>query len=271
MLSTYFEAFAAGLKTGDPASIFVTAPVLADSAFIPLGSLSLLEEEYRASSLPDDLEGMQAILRSLAQTGSPEAEALLEEAMNHSDRAIRATAARALGRLRGEEVDSPPDPSVADIRVDWPALAELGPRPRLIFETEKGTVTIELDAESAPLTVQTIVGFARDGLYDGTIFHRVIPNFVAQGGDFSRKDGSGGPGFAIKSEFTTIAYQRGVLGMASSGKDTEWSQFFLTHSMQPHLEGGYTSFGWVVDGMDVVDRLYEEDQIVSARVEPGRP
>ena len=129
---------------------------------------------------------------------------------------------------------------------------------------------MELDAESAPLTVQTIMGFARDGLYDGTIFHRVIPNFVAQGGDFSGNDDAGGPGSAIRSEFTTIAYQRGVLGMARGGKDTEWSQFFFTHSMQPHLEGGYTAFGWVVEGMDVVDRLYEEDRIVTARVEPDR-
>jgi peptidylprolyl isomerase len=118
------------------------------------------------------------------------------------------------------------------------------------------------------LTVQTIAGFAQEGLYAGVPFHRVVPNFVAQTGDFARQDGFGGPGFAIRSEFTLIPYRRGVLGMASAGKDTEGSQFFITHSLQPHLDGGYTSFGWVVEGMDIVDRLYEEDRIVSARIEP---
>jgi peptidylprolyl isomerase len=137
----------------------------------------------------------------------------------------------------------------------------------MILETEKGTVTLVLDSEAAPLTVQTIAGFAQEGLYDDTPFHRVVPNFVVQGGDFSRQDGFGGPGFSIRSEFTQIPYVRGVLGMASAGKDTEGSQFFVMHSMAPHLDGGYTAFGWVESGMDVVDRLYEEDRIVSARVE----
>ena len=110
---------------------------------------------------------------------------------------------------------------------------------------------------------------ARRGFYDGVPFHRVVPNFVAQTGDFARQDGFGGPGFAIRSELTLTPYHRGVLGMASAGKDTEGSQFFITHSVQPHLGGGYTSFGWVVEGMDVIDGLYEEDRILSARVDPG--
>ena len=99
----------------------------------------------------------------------------------------------------------------------------------------------------------------------------MVPNFVVQGGDFTRRDGYGGPGFEIRSEFTETPFLRGVLGMASSGKDTEGSQFFITHSMQPHLGGAYTAFGWAEDGMDVVDLLYQEDLIVSARVEPGSP
>ena len=98
----------------------------------------------------------------------------------------------------------------------------------------------------------------------------MVPNFVVQGGDFARRDGFGGPGFSIRSEFTQIPYRRGVLGMASSGKDTEGSQFFIMHSMAPHLDGGYTAFGWVESGMDVVDRLYVEDRILTARVEPDR-
>jgi peptidylprolyl isomerase len=145
----------------------------------------------------------------------------------------------------------------------------LGSRPRLILDTEKGRIVLVLDAESAPLTVQTIAGFAQEGKYDGIPFHRVMPNFVVQGGDFARGDGFGGPGFSIRSEFTQTPYLRGALGMASSGKDTEGSQFFITHSMQPHLDGGYTVFGWVEEGMDAVDLLYEEDLILASSVEPG--
>jgi peptidylprolyl isomerase len=187
--------------------------------------------------------------------------------------ALRNAAADALSALTGAEIEAPGAPDeLADAgrQVDWEALAALGPRPKLILETGKGRVTLVLDAESAPLTVQTIAGFAQEGLYDDTPFHRVVPNFVVQGGDFSRQDGFGGPGFSIRSEFTEIPYRRGVLGMASSGKDTEGSQFFITHSMAPHLDGGYTAFGWVESGMDVVDVLYEEDRILTARVEPDR-
>jgi peptidylprolyl isomerase len=153
--------------------------------------------------------------------------------------------------------------------IDWGYLAGLGTDPRLILETGRGTVVVRLDPEEAPLTVQTIARLAQEGRYDGVPFHRVVPNFVVQGGDFTSRDGFGGPGFTIRSEFTLIPYRRGVIGMASAGKDTEGSQFFITHSMQPHLDGGYTSFGWVVEGMDAVDRLLVGDRIVRARIASG--
>ncbi|MBT8397489.1 MAG: peptidylprolyl isomerase [Gemmatimonadetes bacterium] len=248
MVAPYFQAFKAGLETGDPSAVFIAAPALADSAFLPLGSMELLVSEYGKLSPPDDLESMQAIERAISAITGEEEE----------------------GNDPGPVTEQETEEDAQARRLDWEALAGLGPRPRLILETEKGTVTLVLDTESAPLTVQTIAGFAIDGLYDGTPFHRVVPNFVIQGGDFARRDGFGGPGFSIRSEFTQIPYRRGVLGMASSGKDTEGSQFFIMHSMAPHLDGGYTSFGWVESGMDVVDRLYAEDQILSARVEPDR-
>jgi peptidylprolyl isomerase len=210
---------------------------------------------------------MQAILSALGETGVLELEPFLLDASRSPDPQLAAAATRALAGLRGEEVAPSHGVSPAEKRVDWGALARLGSRPRLVLETEKGSVVLVLDTESAPLTVQTIAGFAQEGRYDGVPFHRVVPNFVVQGGDFARKDGYGGPGFSIRSEFTETPYLRGVLGMASSGKDTEGSQFFITHSMQPHLDGGYTVFGWVVEGMDVVDLLYEEDVITTARVE----
>ncbi|MFH1763357.1 MAG: peptidylprolyl isomerase [Gemmatimonadota bacterium] len=278
-VALYYEAFVNGLRTGDPAAGFICAPVLSDSLFLPLGSLAVLQDEYGKLAPPEDLEAMQAILGAIGFTGAPEAEEFLRRELNGPEGALRGAAAQALSALMGEtgeagetggEVDATEEASGSGRQVDWEALAALGARPRLILETEKGTVTLVLDAESAPLTVQTIAGFAQEGLYDDTPFHRVVPNFVVQGGDFSRQDGFGGPGFSIRSEFTQIPFQRGVLGMASSGKDTEGSQFFITHSMAPHLDGGYTAFGWVESGMDVVDALYEEDRILTARVEPDR-
>ena len=154
------------------------------------------------------------------------------------------------------------------VGIDWEYLAARGAAPRLLLETERGEVIVRFLTEEAPLTVQTILRLAEAGSYDGVAFHRVVPNFVAQGGDFERQDGMGGPGFAIRSEFTRIAYERGVIGMASAGKDTEGSQFFITHSMQPHLDGRYTAFGHVVSGMDAVDSIAEGDRVIRATVLP---
>jgi cyclophilin family peptidyl-prolyl cis-trans isomerase/HEAT repeat protein len=268
-VAEYFRVFSDGLRTGDPSTIFVSAPALADSAFLALGSLDLLMAEYEKLQLPDGLEGKQAILRSIGATGALEAEEFLRSASMETNEGLRAAGVDALAQLTGQEVEVAVEAEESGRTVDWAALRALGPMPRLILETEKGTVTLVLDTESAPLTVQTIAGFAQEGLYDDTPFHRVVPNFVVQGGDFAREDGFGGPGFSIRSEFTRIPYARGVLGMASSGKDTEGSQFFITHSMARHLDGGYTAFGWVESGMDVVDILYEENRILTARVEPG--
>ena len=125
---------------------------------------------------------------------------------------------------------------------------------------------IELDTEAAPQTVQSFTRSAREGRYDGVPFHRVVPNFVAQGGDYFRGDGWGGPSTPIRSEFPRLGYRTGTVGMASSGKDTEGVQFFITHSPQPHLDGRYTVFGRVVRGQDVVDSLRVGDRIRTARV-----
>jgi cyclophilin family peptidyl-prolyl cis-trans isomerase len=92
------------------------------------------------------------------------------------------------------------------------------------------------------------------------VFHRVVPNFVIQGGD-PRGDGWGGPGYTIRSEFSPIPFDAGVIGMASAGKDTEGSQWFVTHSPQPHLDGRYTVFGRVTGGLDVVHKIQVDDRI----------
>lgn len=158
-----------------------------------------------------------------------------------------------------------PGPPIAEL--DWTLLNELGRHPRLVLETERGSVTVELFTDQAPLTVQKVAELARAGRYDGVRFHRVLPNFMAQGGDVARGDGLGDPGFRIPSELTHLRYERGTVGMARTEKDTEGSQFFITHSIQPHLDGAYTAFGQVIDGLDVVDELLEGDRITRAVIE----
>lgn len=136
---------------------------------------------------------------------------------------------------------------------------------RTMIGTTHGDIVLEMASADAPLTVHNFVSLIESGYYGGTRWHRVVPNFVIQDGD-PRGDGSGGPGYAIRDEINPLRYERGTLGMALSGPDTGGSQFFITHSPQPHLDGGYTVFGRVVSGMDVVDGVVQEDPIFSMRV-----
>jgi cyclophilin family peptidyl-prolyl cis-trans isomerase len=141
------------------------------------------------------------------------------------------------------------------------AEATHAPAPIARIETERGVVELELFAGDAPITVHNFVTLTQRGYFDGQRFHRVVPNFVVQGGD-PRGDGSGGPGYAIRDELNRHRYLRGTLGMALSGPNTGGSQFFVTHSPQPHLDGGYTVFGQLIAGGDVLDRIVQGDRIV---------
>ncbi|MDB4917155.1 MAG: ppiB 2 [Gemmatimonadetes bacterium] len=140
-----------------------------------------------------------------------------------------------------------------------------GRPPVLAIETQRGTLELQLFADEAPLTVFKIVSLARRGFFDGQQFHRVVPNFVAQMGD-PRGDGNSGPGYAIRDEMNRRRYLRGTLGMALSGPNTGGSQFFVTHSPQPHLDGDYTVFGQLIRGGDVLDRIVQGDRIVRVTV-----
>ena len=133
------------------------------------------------------------------------------------------------------------------------------------IHTVRGPIRLELFGSDAPITVWNFLSLARSGYYRNTRFHRVVPNFVAQDGD-PRDDGNGGPGYAIRDEMNRHRYERGALGMALSGPDTGGSQYFITHSPQPHLDGHYTVFAKVIRGFDVLDRLIQGDLIT--RVDP---
>jgi cyclophilin family peptidyl-prolyl cis-trans isomerase/HEAT repeat protein len=128
------------------------------------------------------------------------------------------------------------------------------------IHTIRGPIQLELFGADAPITVQNFLSLARSGYYRNTRFHRVVPNFVAQDGD-PRDDGNGGPGYAIRDEMNRRRYERGAVGMALSGPDTGGSQYFITHSPQPHLDGHYTVFGRVTKGLEVLDRIVQGDLI----------
>jgi len=147
------------------------------------------------------------------------------------------------------------------------ARESLDGRPRSArVVTNRGTLVLELFPADAPITVDNFATLARRGYFDGQAFHRVVPNFVVQAGD-PRGDGNGGPGYAIRDELNPHRYDRGTLGMALSGPNTGGSQFFVTHSPQPHLDGGYTVFGQLQSGGDVLDSIVQGDRIVRITIQ----
>ncbi|MDO5506110.1 MAG: peptidylprolyl isomerase [Pseudoxanthomonas suwonensis] len=136
-----------------------------------------------------------------------------------------------------------------------------------VFDTDKGTIKVELHADKAPLTVANFVNLAKHGFYDGLNFHRVIPDFMIQGG-CPQGTGTGGPGYRFEDETNNgVAHERGVLSMANAGPSTNGSQFFITHVACPWLDGKHTVFGKVVEGLDVVDKVAQGDGIRSVRIE----
>ena len=147
---------------------------------------------------------------------------------------------------------------------------------KAIITTPKGAIDVELYEADAPGTVKNFTKLAQEGFYDGTTFHRVIPDFMIQGGDPDSKEfpvghpqiGTGGPGYTIKCETAGNPHKhaRGTLSMAHAGKDTGGSQFFITHSPQPHLDGRHTVFGKVLKGQDVVDKISAGDKMESVQI-----
>ncbi len=150
------------------------------------------------------------------------------------------------------------------------ALSRKNGSVKAVLTTEKGVFTIVFNPEEAPLTVDNWVKLARSGYFNGLEVHRVVPNFVMQDGD-PRGDGNGGPGWSIRCEINMLPFDRGAVGMALSGKDTGGSQWFVDHSPQPHLDGGYTVFGHVNEtDMKVVDNIVRGDKILKVTIVEGK-
>ncbi|MCA0270128.1 MAG: peptidylprolyl isomerase [Bacteroidetes bacterium] len=138
---------------------------------------------------------------------------------------------------------------------------------RATVHTSKGDIVLDLFPQYAPNTVNNFVSLATDGFYDGTTFHRVISNFMIQGGD-PTATGRGGPGYTFADEFhmNPLTHETGVLSMANAGPNTNGSQFFITHGPQPHLNGRHTVFGKVTAGQDVVNAIRQGDTITAIEI-----
>jgi cyclophilin family peptidyl-prolyl cis-trans isomerase/HEAT repeat protein len=247
------------LLSADPvlaAAAALSAAKLGDKSVIP----QVRQLAQRAAS---QVDVAPTLAEALASLDAKDAIGDLEAWLKSPNATIRHAAAEALTKLKGQ-------PVTAD-RVERPQDSSRPPAlPRdakLIVVTSKGEFEILLYGEDAPLTAANAYALARKGFFRNLTFHRVVPDFVVQGGD-PRGDGNGGPGYAIRCEVNQRPYKRGVVGMALSGKDTGGSQFFVTAAPQPHLDGRYTAFGEVTRGQEVVDALLEGDRIIEVRATP---
>jgi cyclophilin family peptidyl-prolyl cis-trans isomerase/HEAT repeat protein len=172
----------------------------------------------------------------------------------------RVEAARSLAELDRPEPEVGPAGSRKSTTTYMQVVLQTDKEHTVEIETRHGNLRLELECGIARLTCLNFLQLARQGFYDGQIFHRVVPDFVVQAGD-PRGDGWGGPGYTIRDELSRTPFERGIIGMASSGPDTAGSQFFITLSRQPHLDGRYTAFGRVVRGEELLDRLAQGDRL----------
>jgi cyclophilin family peptidyl-prolyl cis-trans isomerase len=272
----------AGFKPPDLAAV-ARARLKADDVIVRATAADLLSElppeaetaralvEALPRSLHDETnDAALSVLGALARQQGGETNDAIKSALEVTDYLVRRRAADIL-RERGAASDKRIETvNTRNHRADYErALARVGRGVRALVATDKGLFTIELLPSEAPLAVDNFVELARKGYFNNVAFHRVVPNFVVQGGD-PRGDGNGGPGYQIRCEINTVPYARGAVGMALSGKDTGGSQWFVTHSPQPHLDGGYTVFGNVTQGMDVVDRIARGDRIRSVQIVEGK-
>ena len=260
----FFDIMSDVLQTENDENVLPAASVLTDPAFLPEGSVDVLLSAYDHMIHDDTPPGIMApLIRVLGTTEHDDIRRALEKTVRHPHPVVRQAAAHTLEGGTGAALGVDNTSMHPAPEIDWSALSRWGPNPQVRLETNQGDVIVELSTEQAPHTVQHFVEKVLAGQYDNTPFHRVLPNFAAQTGTTPPVESRPTRGYPV-SEFTRIPFARGVLGMANSGKDTENTEFFIIHSMQPHLDGRYTAFGQVVHGMDVIDRITTQDVIVSA-------
>ena len=264
------------LQRGDMGITHLVSNALGDTTYFGLfrdsgqsDSLVLaLLAAYGHLASPDDVEAMQSAVASMGEIGDARFIPVLEKALQDPDKTVATFAAAALRKITRRDYSAriPMATKALHTDYDWALFESLRTAHTATLKTSKGIIKVELRKNDAPFTVLSFVRLAKKGFYNGLTFHRVVPNFVIQGGD-PRGDGWGGPGYAIRSEFSFAHFGRGAVGIASAGKDTEGCQFFITHSPAPHLDGRYTVFAVVVEGQDVVDRIQLGDTITEITLE----
>ena len=254
------------LEAGDVITRAAAADILAE---LPPSAQTTraLSDAFAAATNDTQNDAALAIVGVLEKSKDVTATTALLEAAKSADHLVRRRAIEALKNRPGVTVPAVGPVNSRNTRTDYVrAATRIGEQPKATLTTDKGVITIRFYPADAPLTVDSFIRLANAHFFDGLTFHRVVPNFVIQGGD-PRGDGNGGPGYAIRCEINTLPYDVGAVGMALSGKDTGGSQFFITHSPQPHLDGGYTVFAHVVAGQEVVDRIERGDRIRTVTIE----
>ena len=237
------------------------------------GSRSTMEPlaaAYRDGLSDSSYLARAAAVDALARIGGELARATLEIALEDPDWAVRLRAAGHLSDLGADTASGGrPVPLRRPLEAySAPELVRPTVSPHVFVETDRGTIQIELAVNEAPLTSDNFMRLARSGFYNGLLVHRVVPNYVVQAGD-PRSDSEGGPGYTVRDELSPLPFVRGTVGMALDWADTGGSQFFITLSPQPQLEGRYTAFGTVISGMEVVDQLQRGDVMRVVRVWDG--
>jgi cyclophilin family peptidyl-prolyl cis-trans isomerase/HEAT repeat protein len=232
----FADIYTRGIKTGEVGIISVFASVLADSARgykAVIKDFGFLNDAKQKLSLPRDNEILQSLEQAIAWFEGRKSANEVRNEFNHP--------------------------------IDWTFVKSIPSDQRVIVKTTKGNITLRLLVDEAPGSVGNFLSLAKANYFDQKFFHRVVPNFVIQGG-CNRGDGLGSEDYSIRSEFSQRGYTTGSVGMASAGKDTEGTQWFITHSPTPHLDGRYTIFAVVEKGIEAVHLIEVGDQITDVEI-----
>jgi len=257
-----------GLAATDPVQNYIAANTIRQSK---INISELVLDLYACLKKQDDFNYLESTLEVLAAIESirpSDAPIHLKPLLTSHQKQLREASYRLLTSVYRLDLPQPPDHRDVYLFSSLKKLREYGIHPKVRFNTSKGLFTIRCDGFYAPYTTAAFLELVASGFYDGLTFHRVIPNFVVQGGD-PRGDGWGGPGYHLLTEKSPLGYDAGSVGMASAGPDTEGSQFFITTTPQYHLDCNYTRFGEVVEGMNTVLKIEKGDRILAATILPA--
>jgi cyclophilin family peptidyl-prolyl cis-trans isomerase len=262
-------------KLKDPAIAPLLVPALRDPDFtVATAAVAAIGEQQYKEGVPALMDAYRArpdrefvdvqleVVRVIGELGAADAQAFLTEATSHHDARVRVTAVESLKKLGLAAPELPSERSFHEAAFDPARKKQLAPPSGVrhaVIQTRHGNIEIELFGDDAIQTVANFINLAKGGFYKKLTMHRVVPNFVVQGGD-PRGDGSGDAGYTVPAEASRHHYNEGYLGIADAGKDTGSCQWFITLSPQRHLDGRYTVLGRVTKGMDAAWKIDQGDQ-----------